>query len=235
MNEIVGCRSLFCTSDTNDVFCVSVAILKCAALIVYRLTGVCSVPTNFVDPDVIDRAAVALVKGTEDIAPLFRELFELVDRDDDVDAPFSLFQRFAITPAYFAVMVAALHRGMPKTDVDMFTALVTERAQELLAAPWKVPELLRFGVSETDAAAVKFIFETPLWPSNDMIAYFNHEGLSTVEVVRDTPEYILDLACSNKEGPSVPYSTRLKMKAFAYNILHDLQVLYEDCKNQVFR
>lgn len=191
-------------------------------------------PTNFVHPDVIDHAAVALVKGTEDIAPLFRDLFELVDSDYG-DSSYSLFQRFAITPAYFAVMVAALQRGMPKTDTDLFTSLVTARAKELLAAPWKEPELLRFGVSETDDTAIAFIFETPLWPSNDMIAYFNHEGLSTVEVVRDTPEHIVHLACNNEEGKIVPYATKLKMKAFAYKILHDLQVLYEDCRNEVFR
>lgn len=192
-------------------------------------------PTSFVHPDVIDHAAVALIKGTEDIAPLFRDLFELVDSDYYGDGSYSLFQRFAIPPAYFAVMVAALHRGMPKSDVDLFTSLVTARAKELLAAPWKEPELLRFGVSETDDEAISFIFKTPLWPSNDMVAYFNHEGLSTVEVVRDTPEHIVYLACKNKEGAIVPYATRLKMKAFAYNILHDLQVLYEDCKNEVFR
>lgn len=193
-------------------------------------------PTDFIDPDVIEDVAVALIKGTEDIAPLFRDLFQLVDSDAYGDTPYSLFQRFAITPAYFAVMLAALHQGMPKTDVDLFTSLVTARAKELLAAPWKAPELRRFGVSETDEDAISFIFETPLWPSNEMIAYFNHEGLSTVEVVRDTPEHIVYLACNNREGGlEVPYSTKLKMKAFGYNILHDLQVLYEDCRNQVFR
>lgn len=191
-------------------------------------------PENFLHPDVIDNAAVALIKGTEDVAPLFRDLFKLVDSDDYDNTPYSLFQRFSITPAYFAVMLAALHRGMPRADVDLFTSLVSARTRELLAAPWKVPELLRFGVTETDDRAITFIFETPLWPSNDMIAYFNHEDLNSVNVVRDTPEYIVELACGNREGPLVPYATRLKMKAFAYNILHDLQVLYEDCKGEAF-
>lgn len=192
-------------------------------------------PGDFLHPDVIDNAAVALIKGTEDVAPLIRDLFKLVDSDDFDSVSYSLFQRFSIAPVYFAVMLAALHRGMPRTDVDLFTSLVTARTKELLAAPWKVPELLRFGVTEIDDEAITLIFETPLWPSNEMIAYFNHDDLSTVNVVRDTPEYVVEIACGSREDSLVPFATRLKMKAFAYNILHDLQVLYEECKDKAFR